>query len=403
MNRAQFLRRLMAAAVFPAACASVSGRGKDVQAPAQSHRELAAAMQTALDAQKAKHGFPGASAAILLPDGSMLEAATGFADVEKSIAMKPGHRMPMGSIGKTFIAAAILALVQDGVLRLDDKVHTYLGDRPWYPTWPNADAITVRMLLNHSTGAPYDYIDRPDLLAKLKQTIDERTTLAALGVTHDDYAAALSGAAAEFLAGEGFHYTDVNYVLAAMVAETAAGASIEAQVRKGFLKPFQLSSIEAQRKTMAGVAPGYLPEAVAQQFGGLPLKSANDDGFVYDPEFEWGGGGYVGVAGDLARWGKLYFSGAAMKGSYLAEMHASRRAEAVDALGAEYGLALQFIKDPKFGDRLFHGGYMLGYIAKTEYLPRYDLAVSLMINTVDLAYAEIHQSLLDLAVAAVAS
>jgi D-alanyl-D-alanine carboxypeptidase len=59
-----------------------------------------------------------------------------------------------GSAGKTFFAALALQLVAEGRIGLDNRVGPYFARDPWYPQLPNADVITVRMLLNHTSGLP---------------------------------------------------------------------------------------------------------------------------------------------------------------------------------------------------------------------------------------------------------
>ena len=60
--------------------------------------------------------------------------------------------MPAGSVGKTFTAAVAISLVHEGKLNLDDKIETWLGKEDWFGRLPNGKDITLRMLLNHSSG-----------------------------------------------------------------------------------------------------------------------------------------------------------------------------------------------------------------------------------------------------------
>jgi D-alanyl-D-alanine carboxypeptidase len=81
---------------------------------------------------------PGATAAIALPDGTVVTAAVGLADVENARPMTPDTPMLAASIGKTFVAATVLALESEGLLSRADLVSVHLGDRPWFDTLPNA-------------------------------------------------------------------------------------------------------------------------------------------------------------------------------------------------------------------------------------------------------------------------
>ena len=78
--------------------------------------ELQARFQAGLDTIRDKYDLPGITAAYALPDGRVVAFATGLADKETGAKMTPDTRMPAGSIGKTFVSAMTLALVQDGKL-----------------------------------------------------------------------------------------------------------------------------------------------------------------------------------------------------------------------------------------------------------------------------------------------
>ncbi len=97
--------------------------------------------QSELDAIHLQYRFPGATAAYILPDGTVEVFAIGLADVELETPMTPKSRMLAASIGKTFVGATILALTQDGVLNLDDPISKWLDDRTWFSRLPNHDRL----------------------------------------------------------------------------------------------------------------------------------------------------------------------------------------------------------------------------------------------------------------------
>jgi D-alanyl-D-alanine carboxypeptidase len=75
--------------------------------------------------------------------------------------MKPADRMLAGSVGKTFAAATALQLIKEGKIKLDDKIEKYLGGEPWFARLPNAKEITVRQLMNHTSGlVRYEFIEK---------------------------------------------------------------------------------------------------------------------------------------------------------------------------------------------------------------------------------------------------
>ncbi len=397
----QFIERLakkfrVAATLLPfaiAGCVSLGAPLREDRAPKDTNT-VCAALQRTLDEIRKEAGFPGATAALSLEDGTLCEAATGLADTEQSITMRIDHMMPAGSIGKTFVAASVLSLIEDGALTYDSKAKTWLGHYDWYAEWPNAQDITVGHLVTHSSGVATDYIEQSELLAIFNKAIAEDTTLNALGVTHEDYAKSVSRTEPAFSAGDGFHYTDVSYVLAGLIVEAVSGGTLESYVATKFTSPLGLAKTRPQKRDMRYIAAGYIPEPYRQAFGGVPEKSLKNDGtFVYDPEFEWGGGGYVSTAGDLALWARAWFGGSALPGGYLDIQRSNIDMRAAETLRAGYGPGVQYLPDTEFGERYFHRGYMLGYISVTDYLLDHDISVSLMINTIDTSYTTYHDEL----------
>jgi Beta-lactamase class C and other penicillin binding proteins len=105
--------------------------------------------------------FPGAQVGFVYVDGQTADGkpryvsgsvAIGVADRETGSKLKTTDRLLAASIGKTFVATLTVMLVQEGKLKLDDKIQTWLSSEPWFNQLPNAKDITLRMLLNHSSG-----------------------------------------------------------------------------------------------------------------------------------------------------------------------------------------------------------------------------------------------------------
>jgi len=116
--------------------------------------DLAEKFQSALNAFQKQYGFPGATDAYVLQDGTACVAATGVADIEAGTPMTVQSRMLSASLGKTFVGATAVALAREGILDLDIPVSRWLEDRQWFTRLPNHDAITLRHLLTHSSGLP---------------------------------------------------------------------------------------------------------------------------------------------------------------------------------------------------------------------------------------------------------
>jgi D-alanyl-D-alanine carboxypeptidase len=114
--------------------------------------KLRADLQAKLDEWHRAGKFPGMTLGVALADGESFGLAVGYSDRDTKTAMKPTDRMLAGSTGKMFAAATALQLVKEGKIALDDKIEKYLGREPWFKRLPNASDITVRMLMNHTSG-----------------------------------------------------------------------------------------------------------------------------------------------------------------------------------------------------------------------------------------------------------
>ena len=98
--------------------------------------------------------FPGAQVGFVYVDGQTPEGkpryvsgsvAIGVSDLQTGATLKTTDRLLAASIGKTFVATLTMMLVQEGKLKLDDKIQTWLGTEPWFNQLPNATDITLRM------------------------------------------------------------------------------------------------------------------------------------------------------------------------------------------------------------------------------------------------------------------
>jgi len=93
--------------------------------------------------------IPGISVSVI-SKGQQQNYLAGLADVEDSIVLTQKHRMPLGSIGKTFVAAGILQLIDEEKIALGDKAIDFLGKESWFGALPNAQEVTIKQLLNHT-------------------------------------------------------------------------------------------------------------------------------------------------------------------------------------------------------------------------------------------------------------
>lgn len=342
--------------------------------PSVAQADLEAQFQATLDGLRAEHGFPGATAAYVLPDGSSGVAATGFADVESHTAMSVRSRMLAASIGKTFVGATMLALAREGRLDLDAPLSLHLSDRPWFTRLPNHASVTLRHLLNHTSGLA-DHVHAPAFAAEAARTWRGHDNPfppeKLIGYVLDQ--------SPLFEAGHGWMYSDTGYILLGLVIETVTGRRHDDEVKARFLVPLALTlTTPADRRDLPGLVPGYTPE---NNLFGLPHKTTTQPGLLaWHPGMEWTGGGWVSNALDLAQWGAALFGGWAMPGAYLEQLLQAVPV-GTDAPGLFYGSGVAIDRSGPHGDVLGHGGWIPGYVSSLRHAARHGVTVAFQVNT----------------------
>jgi len=363
-------RLLAAARLFAAACLVLVSATATAGEPAGLTDRLGAT----LGAFREAYGVPGATAAIALPDGRVVTAATGLADVEAGRAMTPGSRMLAASIGKTFVAATVLALESEGRLSRADPLSAHLGDRPWFAELPNAGAITLGHLLRHTSGLP----DHSHLPA-FQRAAAARIAAGAPAFTPQELVGFVRAAAPLFAPGAGWAYSDTGYILLGLVIEEVTGRPYHAVVRARFLVPLGLDDTRpSDGPDIPGLAVGY---TVPGNPFGLPERTADAAGrLVWDPGVEWTGGGFASTSADLARWGQALFTGRAMAAPYL-----DRLLDAVpvagDAPGIRYGAGVAIYAGTPRGPVWGHGGWIPAYVSSLRHYADHGVTVAFQINT----------------------
>jgi D-alanyl-D-alanine carboxypeptidase len=312
--------------------------------------------------------FPGAVAGAWFADNSSVVVAVGVADRELRIPMTNRALLHAGSVGKTFFAALILQLVGEGRIGLDDKVEKYLGGESWYAGIPNAKTITVRMLLNHTSGVPEYGSDFMESL--IKEPGRARSPLEAVK--------SVAGAKPSVPAGDAYRYSDVNYQLLQLIAERVTGRPASVEIRRRLLKPHGLSRVvPADRKRIPGLVQGYAGKG---NFMGFDAVMANGK-LILDPTFEGGGGGFVTNAGDLAKWMALFAEGKVFPASLLPDVRRGVPAGQLDAgKDALSGLGVEIVGTP-LGVAYGHGGFFPGYVSLVLWYPNVGISLALQVNS----------------------
>jgi D-alanyl-D-alanine carboxypeptidase len=382
MHPIRLLRRIPPAALAAALAGCAPHRttpatpesvASSAAAPAVAPRDsaLARILQAKLDSLRAAQRLPGVSLALALADGRTLALSSGFADTTRRVPLRPTDRFLHGSVGKTYVSAIALQLVAHDSLDLDAPASRYLGQLPWFGRLPNAQAMTVRQLMTHTSGlVRYEFDPRVAAVLRAQPfkvwTPEERLSY-------------LLDAAPPFAAGAGWDYSDTNYIVLGMILERITGRPYDTLLRTRLLVPLGLSNTRpADRPDLPGLANGYA--GPKNELGGYDASLDARGQLRINPQFEWTGGGVAGTTTDLARWGKLLYEGRAFDPALL-----PRLVDGVPArLGRDvrYGLGVMLRPTP-LGMTWGHGGFFPGYATELLYFPDARIAAAVHVNATD--------------------
>jgi D-alanyl-D-alanine carboxypeptidase len=245
----------------------------------------------------------------------------------------------------------------------------YLGHLPWYARIPNAEGVTVRHLMTHTSGVMrYEF--------KEAFTLD----LTAQPEKHwrpEELLSYILDEVPSFPPGEGWEYSDTNFILLGMIMESVTGEACYDLIRERFLEPLGLhDTVPSSSREIPGLVQGYA--GPGNPFGGTDEMLLPDGRFVINPQFEWAGGGFASTAADLARWARTLFTGPVLGPELLSLM-----LEGVPARlgpGSRYGLGV-ILMDTPAGPSQGHSGFFPGYLTEMAYFPQLDVAVALQVNT----------------------
>jgi D-alanyl-D-alanine carboxypeptidase len=291
----------------------------------------------------------GVSGAVAVADGpgGRVEAVAGVANVATGEPLTPDHRFRIGSVTKIFVAPLVLLLVEDGLLDLD-------GDAA-----PFATGITIRQLLNHTSGLD-DFVGDPIAFFEPYRTNPgHRWELTA----RDELELVLAKPRL-FQPGEDWAYHGSNYLVLRLLVEGVTGTSLREALRTRIFEPLRLDRTDLVEGPLLGdCAHGYLPPDNPILPGGPGLVDVTE---IHVP-FHGAGGGIVSTADDVAAMLRALLGGDLLPGYLRAEM-----LDAVDSNWAEtdrYGLgigeitALMRRKRSPCGPAWGHLGFSLGYVA----------------------------------------
>jgi CubicO group peptidase (beta-lactamase class C family) len=249
-----------------------------------------------------RYHMPGLSVAVVRDGKLMLAKGYGLANVEWSVPATKDTAYQLASASKLFAATAIMTLVEEGRLSLDEKASEVLPNLP--PAWR---AITVRHLLSHTAGTP-NYFELPrwgplGREAQAKLSADEAIEIAA-------------EAPLAFSPGEQFSYNQTGYVMLGRIIEKLTGKSYPQFLRERFFQPLGMTA------SSFGNSQAVIPrraESYRRDDDRLQRFVTNYEPFTYP------GAGLNASVVDLAKFDIALSSGKLLRRATLEEMWAPIR------------------------------------------------------------------------------
>jgi D-alanyl-D-alanine carboxypeptidase len=306
-----------------------------------------AALDKALDEGFAKSGLPGAAVGLWIPDKGSWVATRGVADLKTNRPMTADLQAPIGSITKSFTATIALQLVGDGKLRLDDVVAR------WYPEIPEAAAITIEMLLDHSSG-----------LADISQLQLDLHCADATGTVSPDELIAVGSALprASFAPGKGYQYSSLNTFVVGRILEKVTGQSFKDLLDERLIGPLRLhrTRLDTDGRLDPPFSRGYTDFCP-----NLPPLTDTSEW----PQISFAAGALASTLPDLHAWGVALGEGFGLT-------PALRQARIDDELGVAVQRDAESGRVISFG----HAGSEPGYSANIQYYPCTGAVWALMVN-----------------------
>lgn len=238
---------------------------------------LSAGVADAVKHRVAETGAPGVTIAIVRDDKIAYEGAFSMRRL-RGAAMDTETRFEIGSLTKLFTAAAILQLKERGKLALDDRLNKYL------PQFPHASEITLRRLLNQTTGLP-DFMQTNHFLRISRTSPGGFARIARM-----------AEAPLHFTPGSRWEYSNTNYIALGRVIEVVSGQSYDRYVRRHLFAAAGMThttTVENEHR-VTDMATGY--------WRGLEMKGALIPAPALTESWSWSAGDIISTVGDLARW-----------------------------------------------------------------------------------------------------
>ena len=306
---------------------------------------LSAKVDVYVNGEMRAEKIPGMALAIVR-DGKMVKAqGYGLANIELDVPVKPETIFQTGSVGKQFTATAVMMLVEDGKIRLDDPVGKYLPRTP--ASW---NKITVRSLLTHTSGIA-DY-ESDSLTKKDAAFINLRNDY-----TEDELFAKLSGLPLDFPPGSKWSYSNSGYLLLGILIHKVTGQFYGDVLQERIFRPLGMTStrIISEADIIPNRAAGYrlVNGEIKNQEWVSPTLNTTADGALYTN------------VPDMAKWDAALYTDKLLGKGSLDQMWSAVRLN--DGKTAPYGFGWEVTEVN--GHRLIeHGGAWQGF---TTQISRY--------------------------------
>jgi CubicO group peptidase (beta-lactamase class C family) len=310
---------------------------------------LAAELERRVRTEQREKRLPSIAAAVVRDGAIVWETAVGTADADAGRAATPATQYRVGSITKTFTAAAIMQLRDAGKLELEDTLDRHVEG--------TAHAPTLRRLLSHTSGLQRETHDDAWLHARFADVPELLETLdRAEGVLPP---------------GARFHYSNLAFALLGVVVERVSGMPYTEYVEQRLLQPLGLEGLTFEAR--AGAATGYLVQPYAD---GVWAEAPVGTG-------AWVAAGQLwGTVRDLCRWAWFLVDPdeSVLRAETVREMRTVQSMSDHERWTGAYGLGLMLERD---GDRILvgHGGSMPGFIAGVYASPHDRIGVAALTNS----------------------
>lgn len=235
-----------------------------------------------LEAQQAYDRIPGISVAIVKDQELIWSKGYGLSDVKKKIPATPETVYSICSITKLFTSVAIMQLYEQGKLRLDDSLSTFLPERKIHQQFKDSGPITIRSLLTHSSGLPresdFPYWTGPDFKFPSKTQVAEK----------------LNEQETLYPASTYFQYSNLGMILLGEVIEKISGKPYEVYIQENILEPLRLA------ETYSSLPRELYGNKLATGYSALNRQGTRSIVPTYDSRAVQPAAGYASTVRDLA-------------------------------------------------------------------------------------------------------